>query len=227
MFEDLTRSQQGDLGEARAIYELTRLGFVISKPLAVHIPYDLIADKDGQLYRIQVKTTRMRNRKEGASTSYQVSLCTSGGNTKVHTRKLFDPTLCDYVFVMTTDDRCWLIPTSELGRMSCVSVGTSSESRYDQYQIAGWVAKKDVVDVKPKIRVSQAGTDRKIPPFTADELRAKVWEMPTTKVAQLYGLSDNGLSRWLKKWGINKPPRGYWAKIYSEQKSVDVKKYSK
>lgn len=36
--------------------------------------------------------------------------------------------------------------------------------------------------------------------------------MPTTKIAQLYGKSDVAAGKLCKKYGIEKPSRGYWAK---------------
>jgi hypothetical protein len=45
-----------------------------------------------------------------------------------------------------------------------------------------------------------------------EELEKLVWEMPTLKVAEYYGVSDVAISKRCKKLGINKPPRGYWAK---------------
>lgn len=45
------------------------------------------------------------------------------------------------------------------------------------------------------------------------ELRALVWSMPTTKVAKILGVSDVAVSQRCKKYGIDKPPRGYWAKV--------------
>lgn len=55
MFQNLNRMQQGDLGEVRCIYELVKLGYSVSKPMHVHLPYDFIADKNNKLYRVQVK----------------------------------------------------------------------------------------------------------------------------------------------------------------------------
>jgi hypothetical protein len=46
-----------------------------------------------------------------------------------------------------------------------------------------------------------------------DELEKLVWEMPTTKVAELFGVSDVAVGKRCKKHGIKKPPRGYWAKV--------------
>lgn len=45
------------------------------------------------------------------------------------------------------------------------------------------------------------------------ELEALVWEMPTTKVAELLGVSDVAVAKRCKKYNISKPPRGYWAKV--------------
>ena len=45
-----------------------------------------------------------------------------------------------------------------------------------------------------------------------ETLQKLVWEMPTTKVASKFGVSDKAIEKRCKKLGINKPPRGYWAK---------------
>ena len=43
-----------------------------------------------------------------------------------------------------------------------------------------------------------------------EELSRLVWEMPTTKVAEMYGVSDNAIAKRCKILGIEQPPRGYW-----------------
>ena len=45
-----------------------------------------------------------------------------------------------------------------------------------------------------------------------EELERMVWEMPTSSVADKIGVSDKAVEKRCKKLGINKPPRGYWAK---------------
>ena len=45
-----------------------------------------------------------------------------------------------------------------------------------------------------------------------DELRKAVWSMPTTHVARFYGVSDTAVAKRCRCLGIEKPPRGYWAK---------------
>lgn len=47
---------------------------------------------------------------------------------------------------------------------------------------------------------------------TPEELTHLIWSMPTTKVAQWFGVSDVAVAKRCKKYGIQKPPRGYWAK---------------
>ena len=53
----INRRQQGDLGEASAIEWLTRQGAIVCVPLGHSPDIDLIADYDGRLVRVQVKTT--------------------------------------------------------------------------------------------------------------------------------------------------------------------------
>lgn len=48
---------------------------------------------------------------------------------------------------------------------------------------------------------------------TREELEALVWSMPTVKVAEILGISDVAVAKRCKKLGIDKPPRGYWAKM--------------
>lgn len=47
-----------------------------------------------------------------------------------------------------------------------------------------------------------------------EDLRNLIWSMPTTKIAKQFNVSDNAISKRCKKFGINKPPRGYWEKVY-------------
>ena len=47
----------GDIGEAMAIADFTKAGFVVSAPLSNNARYDLIIDNGEKIYRVQVKTT--------------------------------------------------------------------------------------------------------------------------------------------------------------------------
>lgn len=45
-----------------------------------------------------------------------------------------------------------------------------------------------------------------------EELSKLVWEMPTSKIAKMYNVSDKAISKRCLKYNIDKPPRGYWSK---------------
>jgi hypothetical protein len=42
-----------------------------------------------------------------------------------------------------------------------------------------------------------------------------VWEMPATHIALEYGVSSKAIEKFCKKHQIQKPGRGYWAKLYA------------
>lgn len=47
---------------------------------------------------------------------------------------------------------------------------------------------------------------------TREELQKMLWEIPTTKIAKIFDVSDTAVSKWAKKFNLNKPCRGYWTK---------------
>jgi len=48
--------------------------------------------------------------------------------------------------------------------------------------------------------------------ITKEELQKIIWEIPSSQIAAMYGVSDKAIEKRCKKLGIEKPPRGYWAK---------------
>lgn len=50
----------------------------------------------------------------------------------------------------------------------------------------------------------------KCPPI--DCLEKMIWEKPTTKIAEEFGVSDKAVEKWCKKYNIQKPGKGYWMK---------------
>jgi len=47
-------------------------------------------------------------------------------------------------------------------------------------------------------------------------LEKLVWEMPSERVAEKYGVSGRLITKRCRQLGIEKPPRGYWAKLRSK-----------
>lgn len=55
------RKMKGDIGVAKAIAELTVSAFNVAIPLSEHQKYDLLAEKNGEVYRIQVRYSTASN----------------------------------------------------------------------------------------------------------------------------------------------------------------------
>lgn len=49
-------------------------------------------------------------------------------------------------------------------------------------------------------------------------LQQLVWNHPTTYIAKKLGVSDNAVAKRCRKFGIDKPPRGYWNKKRTKNK---------
>ena len=119
--------RQGDLGEAAAIHWLTKAGVRVSVPLFHSPDYDLVAEFGGRLHRVQVKTSTFQ---EGDR--YVVQLATYGGNRSwTGLVKRFDASRYDLLFVLVSDGRCWLIPTSEIEGSRGISLGGSKYGEFE------------------------------------------------------------------------------------------------
>jgi hypothetical protein len=119
--------RQGDLGEFSAIEWLGSRGYPIAIPLGHSPDYDLIAEIDGRLVRIQVKTaTFIRNRR------FEVSLCTNGGNQSWSGLvKRFSPDRCDWLFVLVADGRRWFIPARAVEGGNSIMLGGPKYAAYE------------------------------------------------------------------------------------------------
>jgi hypothetical protein len=58
---------------------------------------------------------------------------------------------------------------------------------------------------------------------TPVEMQQMVWELPTTQIALAYGVSDKAIEKFCKKHQIQKPGRGYWARLYAGQPAPDLR----
>ena len=121
--------KQGDLGEAVAIQWLTSIGAIVSFPLFHSPDYDLIAELDGRLIRVQVKTSRHQVSSTG---HFAVQLATSGGNQSwTGTVKTFDSSRVDYLFSVVGSGRCWFIPSPEIEGQRSVHLGGIKYSEFE------------------------------------------------------------------------------------------------
>lgn len=103
--------RKGDLAELKVAADLAARGCQISIPFSEDCDYDLIADKDGQLHRVQVKYTESDGR-------IIVVRCRSHSltNGKVRQVKQYTAKTIDWIAVYDrTSGRCYYCPASELG----------------------------------------------------------------------------------------------------------------
>ena len=122
-------SLQGNMGLGKAIEYFTSHQIPVSLPLNDTQSYDLIADFDGKLQRIQVKTTRS-TQTEGRS--YTVGLRNCGGNRTGTVRQVkFDNESCDYLFIYTGSNKTYLIPANIIDAKNAIVVGV----KYSEFEV--------------------------------------------------------------------------------------------
>jgi Holliday junction resolvase-like predicted endonuclease len=123
--DDLRRRhprEQGDIGERAAVSWLWRAGAYVFIPFGHSPDYDLVADFGTGALRVEVKTSTSLAR--NGPGRYAVHLTTSGGNQSWNRIvKLFDPSRCDFVFILVADGRRWFIPTGAITGRRGIIVG--------------------------------------------------------------------------------------------------------
>ena len=120
-------SLQGNMGLSKAIDYFTSHQIPIALPVNDTQKYDLIADFNGGLQRISVKTSR--NLTENGT--YSVGLRNTGGASGKSIARLFNKNSCDYIFILTGADKIYLIPTNIIDAVNSITVG----KKYSEYEV--------------------------------------------------------------------------------------------
>ncbi len=103
--------QKGDLAELKVAADLIDRGCQISIPFSEDCDYDLIADKEGILHRVQVKYTESDGRT--IIVKCQSHSLTKG---KIRRTKRYTAETVDWIAAYDrTSDRCYYCPAAELG----------------------------------------------------------------------------------------------------------------
>ena len=106
---------------------LARRGATVAIPVGHSEHWDLLAELDGALVRVQVKTCSFRRGER-----WEVTLCTRGGNRSWSgVAKRLDPSRFDFLFVHVGDGRRWFIPAHELGAGSSMLLGGPKYARFE------------------------------------------------------------------------------------------------
>ena len=120
-------SLQGNIGLGKAIEYFTSLQYPVSIPLNDTQKYDLIVDMNGELKKISVKTSRNKTQYG----TYTVNLRNCGGASGKGKVRPFDNTSCDYIFILTGNDKLYLIPTNIINSTNAINVG----KKYTEYEV--------------------------------------------------------------------------------------------
>jgi hypothetical protein len=119
--------RQGDLGELSAMEWLVSAGAALYLPLGHSPDVDIVADFDGELVRVQVKTCGFF-----VKGRWEVALATRGGNRSWNGLvKRFSSERADYLFVHVADGRRWFIPASKVGGGSGILLGGPKYAAYE------------------------------------------------------------------------------------------------
>lgn len=144
----LTPRRQGDLGELSAIEWLTWKGATVFVPLGHSPDVDLIADLGAGPIRVEVKTAGTQ-----ADRRWRVMIATLGGNQSWSgVVKHFDPSRCDYLFVLVGDGRRWFIPTHALECRRALSLGGP---KYSEYEIEPGRALRDAAPLRSRLPLGE------------------------------------------------------------------------
>jgi hypothetical protein len=125
MFETKNSNMQGNIGLGRAIAFFTRIGAIVSLPLNDSQAYDLVIDS-GTLCRVQVKTTSQKSKNDRVFLVKLESCCHNF-------RKNFDSSASDLLFVLTSDNTAYCIPTDVI----LVKTSLHLDERFDKYITGG------------------------------------------------------------------------------------------
>lgn len=136
------QSIQGNMGFGKAIEYFTSHGITVALPLNDTQKYDLIADFNGGLQRVSVKTSR-NTRTDGAT--YEVLLKNCGGTGRGQTR-YFDNNACDYLFIYTASEDLYLIPAKDIDAKSEIVVG----KKYTEYIVYSKTLKEYDNEIRDK-----------------------------------------------------------------------------
>ena len=84
-------------------------------------------------------------------------------------------------------------------------------------EVAEWIPSKSAVSEDTCLdSYQQPKRKSKIDWPSDEELKNLVWKYPRSHLSKVFKVSDVAISRYLKRRGIEQPPRGYWSRLRSK-----------
>lgn len=115
----MTRRKKGILGEAQVLLELVKNDYEIFLPYSDGTPFDLVAYKEGLLYRVSIKFTSSLRGNSWLVTLKNVSRRNDGECCVKH----FDKTECDLLAVyIQPENRVVFLNSCDINSISQISI---------------------------------------------------------------------------------------------------------
>lgn len=105
---ELSPKQKGNLTELECIIAFYKLGYTVSIPYGENARYDFIADVNGNLIKVQVKTSREIKKNE----AIKFTCKSTNVNSKGTTYHRYTKEQIDY-FATFWEGKCYLVPVEE------------------------------------------------------------------------------------------------------------------
>ena len=145
--------KQGDMGEMQAMAWLASIGAQVWIPIGHSPDVDVIAELEGRLHRVQVKSSSCQKGER-----FAVGLCTNGGNQSwTGAVSFFDHARCDFLFVWLIDGRRWFIPSTAVDGKRGINLGGP---KYAEYEIRADGEVPEGVGEPPTMPVPDRGERR-------------------------------------------------------------------
>jgi hypothetical protein len=214
---------KGDIAAAMALADLTLKGYICFTPtISEHLPFDLIAYKDGKCLRIQAKYNS--NRKLCNKTSWADK---NGSHSKYYKKDDFD-----YYALYIPDLNKVLYPNISFGGNTIAISPPRSAARVywwedfldftDHAERKSW---KDFPEIEALTRtktekaIAASIERRKVDRPSKEELNELIWSKPMTTLSKELGVSDRAIAKWIKAYGLEKPSIGHWVRMSVEKEN--------
>lgn len=195
---------KGDIGLSKTIDDLvSNKGYGVSLPISEHLPYDLIADADGKLYRIQAKY-----RKSGTISSKTSWNDKNGNHSNNYGAEDFD------FFSLYLPELNKVLYVPWLGTFKTLSIRSELPNKWgtefywyeDFIDFSKTLPPKrtlsEFTDKRPVIPRQSRESARKVTRPTKEELAELIESTSWVGIGRLYGVSDNAVRKWAKSYGI-------------------------
>lgn len=215
---------KGDIALIKVIEDLIKKGFVPLVPFSEQHSYDLVALNpiDNKTWRIQVKYMGSKRMQLDNGKHW-----TGRRNSNGYNDNSFDFYAC---YIPAAE--CVIYPSIKY-RGKRINIAGSKNHLNEFYWYEDFLDLKDHMPEKrtreslglskPAWIVRSKPNDRKVVWPTKEELESLVWRKPMKKIAAQYGVKDNSVRKWCKRYGITWPPFGYWQRINSGKSPEEAK----